>query len=235
MPPRRGRPSTAERRPSASATPRPVTAPQSENVQMSRQRTPTLEVRDALLRAARELLDERGPEALSIRDIATRASVAPMGVYNRFGSKDGILNALLQQGFAELAAAVTVTPDGDHPLRSIATGCANYRAFALANPAMYRLMFDFPVLGLYSSDAARAAAHIAFDRLVDAVRLGIATRHIQAGEPYEIAQRILAACHGAVSLELRNIGFVSDHTTHYTALVGTVLRGIATYPETSSG
>jgi hypothetical protein len=45
----------------------------------------------------------------------------------------------------------------------------------------------------------------------------------------------LAACHGAVSLELRNIGFVSDHTTHYTALVGTVLRGIATYPETSSG
>ncbi|MGH3855010.1 MAG: TetR/AcrR family transcriptional regulator, partial [Pseudonocardiaceae bacterium] len=75
---------------------------------MTRQRTPTLEVREALLRAARELLDERGPDALAIRDIAARAGVAPMGVYNRFGSKDGILNALLQQGFDELAAAVTV-------------------------------------------------------------------------------------------------------------------------------
>jgi AcrR family transcriptional regulator len=194
---------------------------------VSRQRTPALEVRDALLRAARELLDERGPDALAVRDIATRAGVAPMGVYNRFGSKDGILNALLQQGFDELAAAVTVTPDSEQPLRTIATGCANYRAFALANPAMYRLMFDFPVPGLYSSASARAAAHAAFDRLVDAVRLGIATTHIQPGEPYEIAQRIWAACHGAVSLELRNIGFVSDHTTHYTALIDTILRGIA--------
>ncbi|MGH3855736.1 MAG: TetR-like C-terminal domain-containing protein, partial [Pseudonocardiaceae bacterium] len=111
--------------------------------------------------------------------------------------------------------------------RSIATGCAHYRAFALANPAMYRLMFDFPVPGLYSSDAVRTAAHAAFDRLVDAVRLGIATAHIQPGEPYEIAQRIWAACHGAVSLQLRHIGFVSDHDTHYTALINTVLRGIA--------
>jgi len=193
---------------------------------VTRQRTPTLEVREALLRAARRLLDERGPDALAIRDIAARAGVAPMGVYNRFGSKDGILNALLQQGFDELAAAVTVTPDSDHPLRSLATGCANYRAFALANPAMYRLMFDFPVPGLYSSDAARTAARTAFERLVDAVRLGIATAHIQPGEPYEIAQRIWAACHGAISLELRNIGFVSNHSTHYTALIHTVLRGI---------
>lgn len=210
-------------------------APASESG--GRQRTPTLEVRDALLRAARELLTERGPDALAIRDIAARAGVAPMGVYNRFGSKDGILNALLQQGFTELAAAVSVIPDGEHPLRSIAIGLANYRAFALANPAMYRLMFDSPVPGLYSSEAAREAARTAFDQLVDAVRLAIATTHIQPGEPYEIAQRIWAACHGAVSLELRSIGFVSDHTTHYTALINTILRGLATTdtsPEISS-
>lgn len=194
---------------------------------VTRQRTPTLAVREALLRAARQLLDERGPDALAIRDIAVRAGVAPMGVYNRFGSKDGILNALLHEGFGELAAAVTVAPDSEHPLRSIATGCANYRAFALANPAMYRLMFDFPVPGLYSSDAARAAAHTAFARLVDAVRLGIATARIQPGEPHEIAQRIWAACHGAISLELRDIGFVPDRDTHYTALIHTLLRGIA--------
>ena len=41
---------------------------------VSRQRTPTLQVRDALLRAARELLDERGPDALVVRDIAARLS-----------------------------------------------------------------------------------------------------------------------------------------------------------------
>ncbi|MGH3855747.1 MAG: TetR/AcrR family transcriptional regulator, partial [Pseudonocardiaceae bacterium] len=56
--------------------------------------------------AAERLLNHLN--ALAVRDIAARAGVAPMGVYNRFGSKDGILNALLQQGFDELAAAVTV-------------------------------------------------------------------------------------------------------------------------------
>jgi AcrR family transcriptional regulator len=196
----------------------------------SRQRTPTLEVRDALLRAARELLDEHGPGALTIRDIAARAGVAPMGVYNRFGSKNGILDALFQQGFSELAAAVALTPDSADPLRSLATGMARYRAFALANPALYRLMFDFPVPGFRPSPAAQHAAHAAFGHLVGATRLGIATTHIPPGDPEELAQRIWATCHGAVSLELRGIGFVTDRTTHYTALTHTILRGIATTP-----
>jgi AcrR family transcriptional regulator len=196
-----------------------------------RQRTPTLEVRDALLRAARELLDEHGPGALTIRDIAARADVAPMGVYHRFGSKNGILDALFHQGFDELAAAVAVTPDSDDPLRSLAIGMANYRAFALANPAMYRLMmFDHAIPGFSPSQAAQHAAHAAFHHLVEAVRLGIATTHIQSGDPHEIAQRLWATCHGAVSLELRHIGFITDHDTHYRALVHTILRGIATTP-----
>ncbi|GGV31282.1 hypothetical protein GCM10010182_63390 [Actinomadura cremea] len=77
----------------------PDTAPPPPGADVSRGRTSALAVREALLRAARELLDERGPSGLAIRDIAARAGVAPMGVYNRFGSKDGILNALLEQGF----------------------------------------------------------------------------------------------------------------------------------------
>ncbi|MQY03798.1 putative HTH-type transcriptional regulator [Actinomadura sp. RB68] len=197
---------------------------------MSRGRTSALVVREALLRAARELLDERGPTGLAIRDIAARAGVAPMGVYNRFGSKDGILNALLEQGFAELAAVVTVRPDAADPLGAITTGMGNYRAFALANPAMYRLMFDQPNAGFEPSPEARMMALATFERLIDAVQLGIATGHLRPGAPEEIAQRIWAACHGATSLELRGIAFISDHDAHYAALVRTLLRGLAAHP-----
>ncbi|MGI5170483.1 TetR/AcrR family transcriptional regulator [Spirillospora sp. CA-253888] len=201
---------------------------------MSRGRTSALVLREALLRAARELLDERGPSGLAVRDIAARAGVAPMGVYNRFGSKDGILNALLEEGFAELAAAVTVRPDAD-PLGAIATGMGNYRAFALANPAMYRLMFDLPIAGFEPSPEARMGALAAFERLIEAVRLGIATGHLAPGDPEEIAQRIWAGCHGATSLELRGIAFITDHDAHYAALVQTLLRGLATRPDAESG
>jgi hypothetical protein len=48
---------------------------------------------------------------------------------------------------------------------------ANYRALALANTAMYRLMFDQPIPDFSPSDTVRSAAHTAFDRLVDAVQL----------------------------------------------------------------
>lgn len=195
---------------------------------VSRQRTPTLEVRDALLRAARALLDERGPDALAVRDIAARAGVSPMGVYNRFGSKDGILDALSEQGFGALSDAITVVPD--EPLPALAAGMAAYRAFALANPSMYRLMFDRPIPTYVPSETATAVAHATFNRLVDGVRLAIAARALLPGDPHEIAQRLWAAAHGAVSLELRNSVFAPDPNTHYTALIHTLLRGLAPHP-----
>ncbi|WP_170177880.1 TetR/AcrR family transcriptional regulator [Thermomonospora umbrina] len=212
----------------------PDTDPPPPGAEVSRGRTSALVVREALLRAARELLDERGPAGLAIRDIAARAGVAPMGVYNRFGSKDGILNALLEEGFAELAAAVTVRPDVADPLGAITTGMGNYRAFALANPAMYRLMFDLPIAGFEPSPEVRMMALAAFERLIDAVQVGIATGHLRPGDPEEIAQRVWAGCHGATSLELRGIAFITDYDTHYAALVRTLLRGLATHPDSES-
>jgi AcrR family transcriptional regulator len=193
---------------------------------MTRHRTPTLEVREALLRAAREMLDEGGPNALGVRDIAARAGVAPMGVYKRFGSKNGIVDELFRQGFEELEAAVGPA-DGDDMLAMIANGMARYRDFALRNPALYRLMFDTPVPDYAPSATAMAAARSAFDRLVNAIRLCLAARVIRHGDPVEIAQRFWSACHGSISLQLRGIGFVTDYDSHYSELVQTLLRGVA--------
>ncbi|WP_232667018.1 TetR/AcrR family transcriptional regulator [Pseudonocardia sp. TRM90224] len=196
---------------------------------MTRHRTPTLEVREALLRAARELLDEGGPAALGVRDIAARAGVAPMGVYKRFGSKNGIVDELFRQGFEELAAAVG--PAGSDDVRAdIAAGMARYREFALANPAVYRLMFDAPVPDFGPSAIAMESARTAFDRLVVAIRLGVAENTFVQGDPVEMAQRFWASCHGALSVQLRGIGFVTDFEAHYTALVETLLRGISVDP-----
>jgi AcrR family transcriptional regulator len=197
---------------------------------VSRQRTPTLQVRDALLRAARELLDDRGPDALVVRDIAARAGVSPMGVYNRFGSKDGVLDTLITQGFTELTAAVTVPPD--EPLSQLAAGLAAYRDFALANPWMYRLMFDQPVANYVPSSDAMATAKESFGRLVDGVRLALAAGDLRPGDPVEIAQRLWGGVHGAVSLELRHTVFAADPAAHFTALVATLLRGLAADPDT---
>ena len=49
---------------------------------------------ERVLEAARELLDDGGSEPFSLEAVARRAGVARMTLYNRFGSKAGLLEAL---------------------------------------------------------------------------------------------------------------------------------------------
>ena len=60
--------------------------------------------RETLLDAALRLLEERGPGALRIRDLAAAAEQSTMGVYTHFGSKQGLLEQLYLHGFRRLGA-----------------------------------------------------------------------------------------------------------------------------------
>jgi AcrR family transcriptional regulator len=102
-------------------------------------------LRNALLAAARDVLEERGPSALSLREIARRVGVSAPSAYHHFPSLDAIAVGLAEQGAAEMGACLTAASedrrrssgDGKSLLR---TGEA-YVRFARANPALYRLMF----------------------------------------------------------------------------------------------
>ena len=58
--------------------------------------------RETLLEAALRLLEERGPGALRIRDLAEAVGKSTMGVYTHFGSKQGLLEQLYLHGFSRL-------------------------------------------------------------------------------------------------------------------------------------
>ena len=76
----------------------------------------------ALLASAADLLETEGPDGLSVRRIAAAAGVAPMGVYNHFESKFGIVEALFVQGFERLAEAMAATRDIDDPIEALREG-----------------------------------------------------------------------------------------------------------------
>src|SRR5580658_151668 len=107
-----------------------------------------------LLEAASELLEREGPDALSVRRIAAAAGVAPMGVYNHFASKSGIIEALFIQGFERLGEAMVTLGDIADPLEALLEGGRRYRDLARAHPMAYRLMFAEAVSGFEPSDAA---------------------------------------------------------------------------------
>ena len=100
-------------------------------------------LRNALLAAARDLLEERGPSALSLREIARRVGVSAPSAYHHFPSLDAIAVGLAEQGAAEMGECLKAASGGDKrdgKSLLLRTGEA-YVRFARANPALYRLMF----------------------------------------------------------------------------------------------
>src|ERR1700729_4570225 len=82
-------------------------------VQPRRSRTPSADVERELVAAAEAVLVRDGPGGVTVRAVAAEAGIAPMGVYNRLGGKDGLVEALLIIGFDRLRAAIESGPEPD--------------------------------------------------------------------------------------------------------------------------
>jgi AcrR family transcriptional regulator len=152
-----------------------------------------------------------------------------MNVYNRFGGKDGLVAALLIRGFDRLRIAIADTAARPEPSpRDRMLDCGlSYRAFALANPHLYLIMFEDAVQCKKENPEVEEHAAAAFGGLVAVVELGAAAGVIAAPEAVEVAQQIWAALHGAVTLELKGLVLTPDPLYTYRSLMGAVIRGLA--------
>src|ERR1700738_414237 len=75
---------------------------------------------ERILRAARDVYDELGPEA-SLEPIARRAGVAERTLYRRFPTKAELIRAALDQSIAEdLTPTIEAVRRADDPLRGLA-------------------------------------------------------------------------------------------------------------------
>ncbi len=102
------------------------------------------ETTHALLESAHRVLVSEGPEALTVRRIATDAGMSTMNVYSRFGGKDGILQSLFVSGHHKLSGMLAAVVAQSDPLDELRERATTYRDFALENPAYYAVMFNAP-------------------------------------------------------------------------------------------
>ena len=191
-----------------------------------RGRTPSADVERELLAAAEAVLVREGPGGLTVRAVATEAGIAPMGVYNRLGGKDGLVDALLIRGFDRLRAACDATAGPDATARFYDCG-RRYREFALANRHFYAIMFEDAIPHVFDNPEVAEHAEAAFNALVRVVELTAAAGAIAAPDPVEVAQQIWSAVHGAVALELKGLIQTADPAATYRASLDTLFRGLA--------
>lgn len=106
------------------------------------------DLRAALIVEGLRLLAARDAESLSLRAVSRGVGVSATSVYRHFPDKEALLTALATEGLARLGAAQRVAGEaaGGGEAGFAATGRA-YVRFALANPALFRLIFASPALG----------------------------------------------------------------------------------------
>jgi AcrR family transcriptional regulator len=96
---------------------------------------------EKIVGAAGKLLDREGATAVTMRRVAKSVGITPMALYRHFANRDGLLNALADVGFEELAARAggTAMPaDVEQQLMKILDV---FLDFALEKPRLFELMF----------------------------------------------------------------------------------------------
>jgi AcrR family transcriptional regulator len=98
------------------------------------------DLRASLVAGGLALLKERAADDLSLREVARHVGVSATAVYRHFPDKQALLFAMCERGAEQLSAAQRdAMKDKGAKIAFEAAGRA-YVLFALANPALYRLM-----------------------------------------------------------------------------------------------
>lgn len=100
------------------------------------------DLKSALITAALAAVEQRGPEAVSLRDLAQSLGVSRAAPYRHFEDRRALLAALAAEGFDELTEVhLKARAKGGSPRQQLAAAGRGYLAFAAARPQRFRLMF----------------------------------------------------------------------------------------------
>ena len=118
-------------------------------------------LRESLVEAAEELLEQHGVQGVTLREVARVAGVSHAAPYHHFAGLDALLAAVAERSFTQLGASIAKAAQAGEPRDALLRICEAYVAHACAHPAQFRLMFG-PMLARKSefpefAGAARAA------------------------------------------------------------------------------
>ena len=133
------------------------------------------DLRAAILTEAARLVDERGADRVSLRELAREAGVSHAAPAHHFTDRRGLFTALAAQGFELLAVALAEARP-----RFLDAALA-YVRFALEHPGHYRVMFDKSLVD--SSNRELAAAQAAAGAELSRGVASLPDQHAQADPP----------------------------------------------------
>jgi AcrR family transcriptional regulator len=159
-------------------------------------------LKEALIRAALELIAKKGPAGFTFAEAARWAGVSPAAPYRHYRDRDDLLADVARRGFERFEAALARAWDDGRPDPNTAferLGKA-YLEFARSEPAYYSAMFEAGVPPDTDPDL-RAAGERAFGVLRQATEVLVAAMPAKNRPPVlMMALHVWALSHGIASL-----------------------------------
>ncbi len=159
-------------------------------------------LKEALLRAALELIAQKGPGGFTFAEAARWAGVSPAAPYRHFRDRDELLASVALRGFAMFVAVLSKSCDDGRPdfFPALERLGKAYLGFARTEPAYYSAMFEAGV-PLSSNPELREAGDRAFAVLRGAAEKLCAEMPGRGRPPaLMVALHIWAMAHGIASL-----------------------------------
>lgn len=185
------------------------------------------DLRAALLARAEETLRERGPAALSLRELARDLGVSHAAPSRHFKDKQALLDALALSGFERLTAVLGASQDGiaEKIADQVDAVVRAYVGFARDNAALLDLMYSIkhdPA----ASDALLEATQRWSDLVLRLLAEGQARGEVRQGPLEQVALPVFATLHGYADLAVS--GMVPPEVDEHglDGVVAFVLRGI---------
>jgi AcrR family transcriptional regulator len=150
--------------------------------------------RDAIVSAARQILEEDGIDAVVMSRVAERVGIRGPSLYKHVANRAALIRAVAEGVTADLARTLSVAAATGKPSEDITAAAHAYRAFVHANPNGYGLLF----------------AHLAPEQRPDEAQLAEVARPLVramatlVGEERALtaARTFVAWAHGFLSMEL---------------------------------
>lgn len=140
------------------------------------------DLRERVLRASVNLIEEQGLAALSMREVARRAGVSHQAPYHYFKDREAILAAVAERGFQILGAMLTeARAQAQGATHAVELAGIAYVNFACTYSAHFRIMFRPELVTLHNHHEVDCTANEAFNHVPE-----LAMACFKAGLPEDI-------------------------------------------------
>ena len=175
---------------------------------------------DAIVIAARTILEADGLPAVTMRAVAQSVGVKGPSLYKRVPDHAALLRAVSDGVAADLGRTLAGAGETDDPMADLRSVAVAYRAFVHRNPNAYRLLFaDLPP-GASSDPVTLAAMGLPI--------VGAMARLVGERDALEAARTVVAWAHGFVAMELAGaFRLGGDLEAAYAYGIDSILAGIS--------